>query len=79
MIISKQEARLKHWYRTIDGRLHGTVYNHPRIPDGKRVTTSPVVKFNVDMTGAETINTFYFLTEPDEKEQELIDSEKRLS
>lgn len=56
----KQRAKLDRW--EYDGvRLHGIVYDHPRLPDGKPVSTSRVTWIDLAMKIAETRNTVYIL------------------
>jgi hypothetical protein len=66
--MEKQTARLEKWdvYKTISGRegFYGRVFGHPRFPDGTFITTSTVVKLDMNTGIAETLNTIYTLGEP---------------
>lgn len=57
----REGVRLEEWTYAW-GRLSGKVYGHENFPDGTVVTTSPVI--NMDIEGAETLNTFYTLGKP---------------
>lgn len=57
----KQNARLEDWYLGEDDMLFGTVYGHPKIPDGEHVVTSRVVFLDLLSSKAVTKNTNYDL------------------
>ncbi len=47
--------------------LSGTVYNHPYVPDGEYVHTSPVTWLRRDVGLAQTKNTLYALVHENER------------
>ena len=56
----KQRAKLDKW--TYDGvRLHGLVYDHPKLSDGEYVHTTRVTWIDQRSKIAETRNTIYIL------------------
>lgn len=60
----KQEALLRNWRFIKEGdaiMVVGTVYGHPRFPDGHRIHTSKVLRYNPKPDVVETLNTFYKL------------------
>lgn len=65
---SKPAARLEEWriIRVREGTRHlvGRVSGHPRLSDGARIVTSPLVALAADRSWAETINTLYRLGAP---------------
>ena len=64
-------TRLEKWYSWVgdDGKLRmvGTVYGHPRFPDGSSVVTSPVVDWSRKLGIAKTMNTVYILVGHEKK------------
>lgn len=59
--LPKQNARLENWYVGEDDLLHGTVYGHPKLPDGTFIYTSRVVSLDKITGKAVTRNTNYEL------------------
>jgi hypothetical protein len=63
----KQEARMEQWYfyhSTVYGKvLCGKVYGHPNpvFMDGDDVTTTAIIRENLDRNVVETKNTIYLL------------------
>lgn len=56
MAKEKPTARLENWVFA-RGRIDGTVYDHPRFPDGTNVTTSRVLSAPDDIKDGKTIET----------------------
>lgn len=63
----KPKARLENWWVGNNDLLYGEVYDHPEHSDGTVVTTSRVVKLNLESGKAETLNTHYELGSPRKK------------
>ncbi len=60
----KQTAHLENWLEGVHygaNVLTGIVSGHPKIPNGKRILTSPIIKIDREAKTAETRNTFYTL------------------
>lgn len=57
--------RIENWAVVWDQRLNGEVYGHPRFPEGKVVTTSPIVKYDKEQNTFRTQSgSVYQLGEP---------------
>lgn len=44
--------------------LQGEVFDHPKIPDGHKVSTTPIVRIDENKTWANTWNRHYVLGSP---------------
>lgn len=74
-----QTAILKNWYRCCRWcptgnaeHLHGIVYQHPELPDGGAIITTPIVWIDLKLGLAQTRHTLYALGGPKDFEEPRV-------